>query len=153
RWFQMRPHMHARRVEIAEPRLPLLGLAFQEVPRALQELLVDRLHALGIQGSGVFYDLLANSSESFIDRVVVFVSRPTFQHSARTELFAKIRVLWIVRILRLFLGVKMVQVAEELIEAVHRRQVLITVAKMVLAELPCRITEVLEELGNGRVVE
>jgi len=113
--------MHARRVEIAEPGAPLLGLTLHEVDRTGQELLVDRLHALGVQGTCVFDDLLADLPEGFIDRIVVFVSRPTFQHPARTELLAKIGILWIVRILGLLLGVQMIQVAEELVETVYRR--------------------------------
>src|SRR5262245_5337011 len=149
----MRPHMHARRVEIAEPRAPLLGLALHEVDRTGQELLVDRLHALGVQGTCVLDDLLAHAPEGFIDRIVVLVNCPAFQHPARTEFFATVGILWIVRILRLLLGVQMVQVAEEFVETVHRRQVFVTVAKVVLAELPGRVAEMLEELRDARILE
>ena len=41
----------------------------------------------------------------------------------------------IVALLRLLLGVEVVEVAEELVEAVHRRQELVAVAEVVLAEL------------------
>ena len=44
-------------------------------------------------------------------------------------------ILRIVEVLRLLLGVEVVEVAEELVEAVHRRQVLVAVALVVLAEL------------------
>jgi hypothetical protein len=45
-----------------------------------------------------------------------------------------------------------IQVAEELVEAVHGRQVLVAVAEMVLAELPGRIAQRLEQLGDRRVL-
>ena len=50
--------------------------------------------------------------------------------------FAERGVLRIVLVLRLLLGIQMVEIAEELVEAVHRRQELVLVAEMVLAELP-----------------
>jgi hypothetical protein len=42
----------------------------------------------------------------------------------------------VVGVLRLLLGVQVVEVAEELVEAVHRRQMLVAVAQVVLPELP-----------------
>ena len=56
-------------------------------------------------------------------------------HAARTVLLLERRILRIVRILRLFFGVQVVQVAEELVEAVVARQHLVAIAEMVLAEL------------------
>ena len=50
------------------------------------------------------------------------------------------------------LGVQVIEIAEELIEAVHGRQELVAVAEMVLAELRRGITLWLEQLGNGRVL-
>ena len=46
----------------------------------------------------------------------------------------------------------MVEVAEELVEAVHRRQELVAVAEMVLAELAGGVALRLEQLGEGRVL-
>src|SRR4051794_11480907 len=46
----------------------------------------------------------------------------------------------------------MVEVAEELVEAVHRRQVLVEITQVVLAELSCRIAARLEQLCDGRVL-
>ena len=57
-----------------------------------------------------------------------------------------------VRQLRLLLGVEVVEVAEELVEAVHGRQELVHVAEVVLAELPGRVAERLEQLGDRRVL-
>ena len=58
----------------------------------------------------------------------------------------------IVLVLRLFLGVQMVEVAEELVEAVVRRQMLVEVAEVVLAELPCRVALFLEKRSDGGVL-
>ena len=54
--------------------------------------------------------------------------------------------------LRLLLGVQVVQVAEELVEPVHRRQVLVAVAEVVLAELAGGVAERLEQLGDGGIL-
>jgi hypothetical protein len=44
-----------------------------------------------------------------------------------------------------------IQVAEELIDPMHRRQMLVAVAEVVLAELPRGVAEILEELPDRRV--
>ena len=54
--------------------------------------------------------------------------------------------------LRLLLGVEVVEVAEELVEAVHRRQELVLVAEVVLAELAGGVAERLERLGDRDVL-
>ena len=52
----------------------------------------------------------------------------------------------------LVLGIQVIEVAEELVEAVHGGQEFVAVAKMVLAELPGRIALRLQQLGNGRIL-
>ena len=54
--------------------------------------------------------------------------------------------------LRLILGVEVVEVAEELVEAVHRRQELVAVAEVVLAELAGHVAERLQQVGDGRIL-
>ena len=78
--------------------------------------------------------------------VIVLVGGFALEHATRAELLPEVRILRIVRVFRLFLGVEMIEIAEELVEAMHRRQMLVAVAKMVLAELAGRIAEILEEL-------
>ena len=53
---------------------------------------------------------------------------------------------------RLILGIEMVEVAEELVEAVHGRQEFVSVAKMVLAELSGGVPLRLEKFGDGRIL-
>ena len=57
----------------------------------------------------------------------------------------------IVGILRFLLGVEVIEVAEELVEAVVRRQHVVAVAEMVLAELAGHIAQRLQEIRNGRI--
>jgi hypothetical protein len=61
-------------------------------------------------------------------------------------------LLRVVRVLRVLLGVQVVEVAEELVEAVDGRQELVPVAEVILAELPRRVAVVLQELGDRRIL-
>src|SRR4029453_5426110 len=54
----------------------------------------------------------------------------------------------VVRMLRLVLGVEVVQGAKELVEAVRRGQVLIEVTEVVFPELPGLVPLGLEQLGD-----
>ena len=54
--------------------------------------------------------------------------------------------------LRLILGVEVIEIAEELVEAVNGRQEFVAVAEMILAELAGGVTLRLEQIGNGRVL-
>ena len=119
--------------------LPSLWALSMKRERVLGHLVVDGLHALLGERAGVL-DLLA-----------ALAVRPAVQHAARAEALLERRVLRIVRILRLFLGIEVIEVAEELVEAVHRRQKFVLVAQMVLAELAGGVAERLQQFGDGRV--
>jgi hypothetical protein len=54
--------------------------------------------------------------------------------------------------LGLFFRVQVVEVAEELVEAVIGGEMLVQVTKVVLAELPGDVTLVLQETGDGGVL-
>ena len=144
----VRAQVHAGRVEPAEERLARRLLPLHEVDGGGRGLVVDRLHALLGQRAGVLDGLLADLAEARIDGRVVHVGRLALQHAARAELGAVGRVLRIVRQFRLFLGVEVVEVAEELVEAVHGRQRLVAVADVVLAELAGGVAEVLEQAAD-----
>ena len=104
--------------------------------RGVERLVVDRLHALLGQRTGVFDRLLADLAEARIDRRIVGVGGQGVEHAARAELRTERGILRIVLVLRLLLGIQVIEIAEELVEAVQRRQKLVLVAEMVLAELP-----------------
>jgi hypothetical protein len=57
----------------------------------------------------------------------------------------------VVEPLGLFFRIEVIQVAEKLIEAVHRRQILVAISEMVLAELTSCIPKRLQQLCNSRV--
>ena len=84
-------------------------------------------------------------------RWVVGVGGTGVHDPARAEFLLELGSLRVVGILRLFLGVEVIEIAEELIEAVGRREELVLVSQVVLAELPGRVAEVLHEVGDARV--
>ena len=80
--------------------------------------------------------------------------RPAVQHTARAEVLLEIGKVFFRRIvaqLGLFLGIQVVEIAEELVEAVHRRQVLVPVAEVVFAELASGISERLKQVGDAGI--
>jgi hypothetical protein len=58
----------------------------------------------------------------------------------------------VVEIFRVLLGVQVVEVAEELIETVRRRQVLVAIAEVIFPDLSRRLAVVLQQLGDRRVL-
>src|SRR5262245_42295036 len=73
-------------------------------------------------------------------------------NAARPELLSELRALRVVRVLRLLFRVQVIEVAEELVEAVVRGQELVFVTQMILAELSRRVTELLEYLRDGGIL-
>ena len=149
------PHVgaevHPRAVVPDEERLAGLALALDEIDRRGRGLIVDRLHPLAGQRAGVLDGLLADLAPARVHGRVVLVRGLAPEHAAGTEHLTELRVLRVIEQLRLLLGVEMVEVAEELIEAVDGRQVLVAVAEVVLAELAGGVAERLEHFGDGRV--
>ena len=138
--LQPRPDMHPRRVEPGEegPVGPMR--AVDEVQRASQEFLIHRFHPLHGQRAGI------------LDALGAVRVRPGLQHAARRELAAEFGVARVVRVFRLVFGIQVVEAAEELVEAVHRRQMFVAVAQVVLAELAGGVAERLQQAGDGRVL-
>ena len=136
--------------------LPAVVLALDVVDGGVGDVVVDGLHPLRGQRAGVLDGLLADRAEL---RVVGFgrhlVGGLALQHAARQRQFVQPRELVLVRVVELLgflLGVEVIQVAEELVEPVHGRQVLVQVAEVVLAELAGRVAQRLEQLGDGRIL-
>ena len=92
--------------------------------RRCRHFLIHRLHTLLRERAGVF-DLAA---------------RETVDHPARAEFLLEVGVLRIIEVLWFFLGVQVIEIAEELIEAMIGRQGVVPVAQVVLAELAGRVT-------------
>jgi hypothetical protein len=107
-----------------------------KVQRPGRDLLIDGLHALFGQGTGVLDVAIGRGPDD----------------AARAECLPELGVLGVIRIFRLLLRVEVVEVAEELVEAVGGRQVLIAVAQVVLAVLGRHVALRLEQRGDGRVL-
>ena len=137
--LHMGAEVHARGVPPAEERLAGLGLARDEVLGGGDGFIVNRLHALLGQRAGI------------LDGLAALAVGLALEHAARAELLPERRVLRIVPVLRLLLGVEVIEAAEELVEAVHRRQMLVAVALVVLAELSGGVALALEDRGHGHV--
>ncbi len=103
------------------------------------------------EGAGVFDGLLADLAETWVHRGIVHIRGLASQNAARTEFGAVGRVLRIIRKFRFFLGIEVVEVAEEFIETVDSREGLIAVADMVLAELARSIAEVFRSAHPPRI--
>ena len=141
-----------RRIEPREERLLVPVRAVDEVERRCEKLLVHRLHAFLGKRAGVVAALLAPLAETRILARRIGDGRRASQDAARTEAQLELHVLWIVGVLRLVLGVQVVEIAEELIETMNGRQKLVAVAEMVLAELSGHVALRLEQLGERRVL-
>ncbi len=117
------------------------------------DLLVNGRHAAARQGPGINDLLLAYSAPFGVDCLVVDIRGRAVQHPARAIVLFELRVLRVVIPFRLLLGVQVVEVAEKLVEAVHRRQMLVVIAQVVLAELAGGVALLLEQIGDrGRPV-
>ena len=75
--------------------------------------------------------------------------RPGSEARRAAQLLLECGILGIIGQFGLFLGVEVVEVAEQLVEAVHGRQKLVAVAQVILAELAGRVTERLEDFGDA----
>ncbi len=108
---------------------------FHEIESAGSHFRVDSLHPFHRQGAGVLYPAIS----------------VRMNNTPGAELLAKCWILWVVDIFRLVLGVEVVQVAEELVEAVIGGQVLIAVTQVILAELAGGIAVIFQQAGKCRV--
>src|SRR5262249_10110862 len=103
-------------------------------------LLVDRLHALLGERTGV------------LDLLSAFAVGPAVEHAPGAEPLLERRIARVVRLLRVLLGMEVIEIAEELVEAVHRRKKFVLVTKMVFAELACGVTQGFQQFRDRRVL-
>jgi hypothetical protein len=147
-----RKDVHAGGREPGEERLALRLRLVHELDARLDEFLIDGLHALARQRTGVDDPLLAHLAESGIDGLIHGVGGPGVQHPARSKTSLELGIARVVLVFGLLLGVQVIQVAEELVESVQRRQVFVPVTQVVLAELPRGVALRLQHLGERCVV-
>ena len=112
--------------------------------------------ALGLHQKFVVAGLLALLGErpGVLDPLAAIGIGPAVEHAAGAVVLFEIGEIVRVGIipqLRFFLGIEVIKVAEELIEALVGGQVLIPIAEMVLAELAGAVAEGLEQAGDGGI--
>ena len=155
--------MHARGVVPQEERLPIALQLIHEALAVVDQHGVEALHVVfrrpaglpvlpvlhvreGRQRTFVFYALTADAAPARHLRRVVSVGGPGMHEIARADLVPPVGregvPIWVRH------GVEVVQVAEELVEAVQCRQVLVAVAQVVLAELAGLVAHRLEHGGE-----
>src|SRR4051794_39842976 len=135
----MGPKMHSRRVIPQEERLLLFCLLLHPFESALGNLFVDGFHAFLGQRAGIN------------DGLPALAVGETVKHTAGSELLSEFGVFGIVGQLRLFLGVEVVEIAEEFIEAMYGGQEFIPIPQMVFGELAGGVAKWLEKVGDCRV--
>ncbi len=127
--------VHPRRVEPAEKRFAGFGLTIDEIHRGGGGFVVDGFHPLFGQWTGVFNGLLADTAKAWIFGGIVPVCGLALEDTARAQIRAESGIARVVEVLRFFLGVEVIEIAEEFVEAMYGGQKFVTVAEMVLAEL------------------
>ena len=100
------------------------------------EVFLDRFHALARERSSVLDPSVGVGSD----------------HTAGSELLVERGILWVEIGLRFLFGVEVVEISVELVESVIRRKVLVLITQVVFSELAARVTVVLEQIGQGRVL-
>ena len=120
--FGMGTEMHGDGVKPDKEGFVVLMLAFDKALGRSQELFIHRLHALLCQRAGIFDAAIG----------------VTVQHAPGAEVFPEVGKVFfrgVIPQLRLFLGVQVIEVAEELVEPVVSGQEFILIAEVVLAKL------------------
>ena len=151
----MRPEMHVRHVHPDEERRARLVLALDEIHACAGGLVVDGFHPFPGQRPGVLDALLAHGPVPVVHLAGLFLGGPRMDDATREQRRAqKGRFLrgGVIRVLRLFFSVEVVQIPEELVEPVRGRQELVQVAEVILAELAGRIAQRFEQLGDRRIL-
>jgi hypothetical protein len=110
-----------------------------EVHRTAGNLVVDGLHALLGKRAGV------------LDCLSTLAVGAAMKHAPGSKALLEVRILGIVGILRLLLGIQVIQIAEELVEPMHCGEELVLVSQMVLAELPGGVAHGFQQFRNGGI--
>ena len=115
--LQVREDVHARRVRPDEERLARLVRPSMKSSAASVNSSLTVSMRLVVSGPVFSMRLLADAAKHRVLGRIVFVGGPAVHDAARAEALFEFGVLRIVGILGFFLGVQVVEVAEELIEA------------------------------------
>ena len=137
--LNMGPEVHARAVPPDVERFSCLVCLVNKAERRGNCLVIDGLHSLLGKRASVDNFLLAAPQ------------RPRMDHPARAKPFLKLRVFRVVLVFGLLLCIEVVKIAEELVESMVGRQMLVLVTEVVLAELTGGVSARLEQTGDCRI--
>src|SRR5882724_9490597 len=138
--------VHPGWIEPQEERLVVgLGL-LDELQGKIANFVIYGFHPLGIKRSGILDPLFADLAPAWIHSGVVDGGRVGMEHVARTD--GVQQLLRVVRMRGVFHRVEVIEVTEELVEAVHRRKEFVLVAKVILAKLAGSVPHSLQRGGN-----
>ena len=112
-----------------------------------REPVIHGFHSLWVERAGVLDLLLTDLAPSRILGGIVLVGGPAMHHVARAHRTQQI--LWIVGMRWVFHRIEVIEVTEELVEAVNARQVLVPVPEMILAKLAGGVAHRLQDRGRG----
>ena len=122
------PEVHPGGIHPDKERCSGFDLTLHEVDGRGGGFLIDRFHTLLGQRAGILDLAIGRSADD----------------AARAKAFAELFILRIVEVLRFFLGIQVIEVAEEFVKAMFGGQMFVAVAEVVLAELPCRIAVIFQ---------
>ena len=156
-FFNVCAKVHAGAIPPGEERLTFLDLASDKIFGGCDCFIVNSFHALFCKVAGVLDFLFPDLAKAWVHRAIILVSCPGVQHSAgaksleeRLTIFQH-HITGIIFVFRLLFGVEVVEIAEELVEAVDRRQVLVAVALVVFAKLASGVALAFENSRHGHV--
>ena len=119
-----------------EEWLVRLVCSIHEVQGCRRRFVVNGFHPFAVQRAGVL-DVSVGAR---------------FDDASRAEFLLEFWGLRIINIFRFFLRVQVVQVAQELVEAVVGRKHFVAVAQVILAELAGHVAVVLQQTRDGRIL-
>ena len=134
--LEMRPNVHTSRVPPQEERFVSLVSPIHEVQGPVGHIVIDGFHSFLGQWPGI------------LDAAI----RIGMDNSPGSEFFLEFSTFRVVDVLRLFLGIQMVQVAIEFVKAVIGGKVLVAVSQVVFPELSGHVSMAFQQTGNGRIL-
>ena len=134
--LEMREDVHLGGVPPDKKWLVCFLCTLHEVERFGVHFLVDRFHSLLVERACV--------GDAAIGKAV--------DHAAWAKLLFELRIGWVVGVLRFFLGIQVVEVAVELVEAVGRGQHVIPIAQVIFSKLTRRVPTGPQQRGNRGIL-
>src|SRR6266850_1571142 len=92
--------------------------------------------------------LFAHFAEARVHRGVVLIRSKAVIHATRAEHCLELRIFWVLGDFGLLLRIQVIKVAKKFVETVNRREKVIAITEMILAELPGSVTKRLEQVGE-----